>query len=133
MIKKENPRCQLYDAIGKLFYAIAMVDKNVTIYEVEQLKKNVRRYWVSDNGIEEELEIDVANQINMFYACLHQEGKVAQIHFDEFLDYYRKHRKKFPPNIKQLILKTAGGITSSSTSRNKSEQLLLAKLWMLLN
>jgi hypothetical protein len=88
---------------------------------------------LSADEVEDEFGVDVVCQIEIVFDCLQQEWKEAQIYFDEFVDYYRKHSKKFPLKIERLILKTADGIVASSAVKNKSEQMLLAKLWMLLN
>tara|TARA_R110002074_G_scaffold4445_4_gene22007 strand:+ start:464 stop:862 length:399 start_codon:yes stop_codon:yes gene_type:complete len=130
---KGNSKSELYPIIGKLLYSIAIFDKKVEMDQVEQLKKNVRQFWLSEDELDNNVEVDMIDQIEIVFDYLHRQGKESQIYFDEFVDYYRGHSNKFTRKIKQLILKTAHCIARSTAVKNKSKQTLLAKLWILLD
>jgi len=123
---------ELYQNLGKLFYAVAMADKKVVPEEVEKLKEAVRKYWLQVDDIEDEFGTDAAHQIEIVFDWLQNEEKDGEHYFREFTDFYKEHPSKFNDKIKQLILRTAYDIASSFAGRNKSELILLAKLKMLL-
>jgi len=123
---------ELYQNLGKLFYAIAMVDKKVVPKEVEKLKQDVRKYWLDVDDIEDEFGTDAAYQIEIVFDWSLNEEKDGQYYYDEFVDFLKEHPKKINPRIRQLIWRTANDITSSFAENNKSELILLAKLKNLL-
>ncbi|KKL73360.1 hypothetical protein LCGC14_2075700 [marine sediment metagenome] len=130
---KEKIGNELYQNLGKLFYAVAMADKKVVPKEVEKLKEDVRKYWLEVDAIEDEFGSDAAYQIEIVFDWLQNEEEESQFYFDEFVDFYKEHPSRFDPKIKELILKTADDIASSFAGRNKSELILLSKLESLLN
>lgn len=123
---------ELYQNLGKLFYAIAMADKKVVPEEVEKLKDDVRKYWLSVDDIEDEFGTDAAYQIEIVFDWLQEEELESQLYFEEFMDFFKAHPSKFNDRIKELIWVTADDIASSFAGKNKSELIFLAKLKMLL-
>lgn len=123
---------ELYQNLGKLFYAIAMADKKVVPEEVEKLKEDVRKYWLSVDEIEDDFGTDAAYQIEIVFDWLQQEEKESGVYFEEFVDFLKEHPSKFNDQIKQLIWRTADDIAFSFAGKNKSELILLANLKTLL-
>lgn len=123
---------ELYQNLGKLFYAIAMADKKVVQEEVKKLKEDVRKYWLSVDDIEDEFGTDAAFQIEIVFDWLQNEELESQLYFEEFMDFYKAHPLKFNDRIKELIWLTADDIASSFAGKNKSELILLGKLKMVL-
>lgn len=123
---------ELYQNLGKLFYAIAMADKKVVPEEIEKLKDDVRKYWLSVDDIEDEFGTDAAYQIEIVFDWLQEEELESQLYFEEFMDFFKAHPSKFNDRIKELIWVTADDIASSFAGKNKSELIFLAKLKMLL-
>ncbi len=132
MILSNETQNEFYQNLGKLFYAVAMADKKVVPKEIEKLKEDVRKYWLPVDEIEDEFGADAAYQIEIVFDWLQQEEKESQLYFDEFIDFFKEHPSKFNAHIKQLIWRTADGIASSFSGKNKSELILLAKLKLLL-
>lgn len=132
MYPSEKIGNQLYQNLGKLFYAIAMADRKVVPEEVEKLKEDVRKYWLQIDDIEDEFGTDAAYQIEIVFDWLNQEEKDSELFYDEFVDFFKVHHSKFTEPIKQLIWHTADDIAFSFAGKNKSELILLAKLKMLL-
>lgn len=132
MISKEKITNELYQSLGKLFYAIAMADKAVRPVEVVELNENVHTYWLSVDEAEDEYGTDAAHQIAIVFDWLQQEEKESQQYFDEFVAFYNEHSQRFNLKIKQLIWKTACDIALSFRGANKSELILLTKLRLLL-
>ncbi|NNE77165.1 MAG: hypothetical protein HKN31_08840 [Pricia sp.] len=131
MINKKTGN-EMYQNLGKLFYAVAMADKKVVPEEVEKLNEDVRKYWLSVDDIEDEFGSDAAYQIEIVFDWLMDREEESQLYFDEFEDFYREHPSKFNDQIKQLIWRTADDIASSFAGKNKSELIILAKLKELL-
>lgn len=132
MLPSEKISSELYQCLGKLFYAVAMADKKVRLEELEKLKEYVRQKWVLIDDIENEFGIAAAYQIENVFDGLQQEEKDGVIYFQEFTDFFKAHPSKFSIEIKKLIWSTADAIASSFSGKNKSELILLAKLKLLL-
>lgn len=132
MLPSEKIGNEHYQNLGKLFYAIAMADKKVAPKEVEKLKEDVRKFWLSVDDIEDEFGTDAAYQIEIVFDWLQKEEKESQLYFDEFKDFFKAHPSKFNDRVKQLIWRTADDIASSFAGKNKSELILLTKLELLL-
>ncbi|WP_291866432.1 hypothetical protein [Maribacter sp.] len=132
MIHNREIRNAFYQNIGKLFYTIAMADKQVHPNEIKKLKEDVRKYWLSVDEIEDEFGTDAALQIEIVFDWLLLEEKKGQHYYQEFLDFYKEHPVFFTLDIKKIIWKTADDIASSYAGKNKSELIILAKLKQLL-
>ena len=132
MLPNEKIGNEFYQSLGKLFYAVALADKNVRPIEIQRLKEDVQKYWLAVDAIEDEFGADAAYQIEIVFDWLKQEEKNGDTYFQEFVDFYKEHPSRFNTSIKQLIFKTADDIAFSFANKNKSELILLAKLKMLL-
>ncbi|WP_298477061.1 hypothetical protein [uncultured Maribacter sp.] len=132
MVHNPKIRNAFYQNLGKLFYAIAMADKQVNSHEVQKLKEDVRKYWVPLDNTEDAYGTDAAFQIEIVFDWLHLEEKESEYYYKEFLDFYKEHPTFFTPDINKIIWKTADDIASSFSGKNKSELILLAKLKQLL-
>ncbi len=117
-----------YQNLGKLFYAVASVDKKVAPKEIEKLKADVRKYWLPIDTDKDEFGTDAAHQIEIVFDWLLQEEKDSARCFDDFMEFYFDHPHKFSTEIKQLTWQTANGIAASFAGKNKSEVIVLAKL-----
>jgi len=114
MLYSEKKREQFYQNLGKLFYAVAMADKNVRPGEIKKLQDDVRTYWLNLDDQQDEFGTDAA-------------------YFEEFTDFYKEHPEIFTPGTKSLILRTCNDIASSFAGKNKSELIILARLQNLFN
>ena len=122
---------QFYQKLGKLFYAIAAVDKNVREVEYEKLKEIVRSEWLAVDDFLDDFHTDAAYQIEaVFDWLLAQESIDADVWYTDFIEFKNEHKQLFPKHIKALILKTANAIAASFLGKNKSELILLARLEM---
>jgi len=123
---------ELYQNLGKLFYAVAMADKKIVPEEVEKLKEDVRKYWLQVDEIEDDFGTDAAYQIEIVFDWLQKEEKESLTYYEEFVDFFEEHPSKFNAHVNQLIWRTADDIASSFAGKNKSELILLTKLGLLL-
>lgn len=123
---------ELYENLGKLFYAIAMADSRVHAKEVSKLRSFIRKYWLEVDKLEDEFGTDAAFQIESVFDWAMDKGKDSEVCFDEFKEFYKDNSNMFSKFIKVLILDTANAISNSFSGKNKAELVMLGKLELLL-
>jgi len=120
---------QFYQNLGKLFYAIAAIDRNVREEELERLKKIVKKEWLTSNPLEDVDHSNIEAAIINTFKWLRSDNEYdAQTCYNSFLVFKKEHEDIFTADINQLIIKTARAIASSFSGINKNELILLAKL-----
>ena len=120
---------KFYQNLGKLFYAIAAVDKQVRDEEFDKLKELVKKHWLEVDSIEDSYLTDAAFQIEFVFDWLFKEENLnTKSCYNAFLNYKNEQPHLFTDSIKKLILKTAGAIAASFSGVNKSELIILAQL-----
>ncbi len=130
---KTKPKMNLsfYQHLGRLFYAVAFIDKKVRKSEVEKLQEIVKTTWLSlDNEIDE-FEEDVAYQIEIVFNWLEESFFTAEECYNDFESYYKSNKTLFTASIKAIITKTASAIANAYAGINKSELILTGKLSLL--
>lgn len=132
MLNSQKIGNELYQKLGKLFYAIAMVDNDIRPIEVKKLKETVKEKWLDVDEIEDEFGTDAAYQIEIVFDWLQEEEKDGQLYFDEFKEFAEEHKNKINPKISTLIWKTGEAIAAAFAGKNKSELIILAKLKLFL-
>jgi len=123
---------ELYENLGKLFYAMAMVDGSVHTKEWDKVKKIVKEEWLYVDDFTDRYGTDAANQIEIVFDGLMEYNKSSEVCFQEFKEFYTAHPHAFTNEIKSLARRTANAIANAFSGRNKSELILLAKLNFLL-
>lgn len=132
MLYSQKVGIELYENLGKLFYAVAMVDGHVHIKELSALKKIVRESWLYVDNIEDRYHTDASYRIETVFDWLLEYEKESEECFEDFEDFYKDNPKIFSREIKELILHTAHAIADSFSKKNKAELIILAKIDMLL-
>jgi hypothetical protein len=131
MLNSQKFGIELYENLGKLFYAMASVDGNVHTKEIDNLRSYIRKYWLEIDAIEDEYGSDAAFRIeSTFDWCLEYE-KEADESFGQFQEFYKDHIKLFSLSIKNLVLATAHAMANAYAGKNKSELILLSKIELL--
>ncbi|APQ16143.1 hypothetical protein [Maribacter hydrothermalis] len=131
MLNSQKFGIELYENLGKLFYAMASTDGNVHTKEIDKLKSYIRTFWLDIDAIEDEYGSDAAFRIEAtFDWCLEYE-KDADESFKQFQEFYKEHLKLFGSAIKNLVLDTAHAMANSYAGKNKSELILLSKIELL--
>ncbi len=123
---------ELYEHLGKLFYAIAISDGSVHVKEWDKVKEIVKADWLYVDDFTDRYGTDAANQIEIVFDGLMEYGKTGNECFQEFKDFYKDHPHAFSKEIKSLAKKTASAIANSFAGKNKSELIMLSKLELLL-
>ncbi|WP_339840088.1 hypothetical protein [uncultured Maribacter sp.] len=131
MLNSQKFGIELYENLGKLFYAMASVDGSVHTKEVDHLRSYLRSYWLDIDVIEDEYGTDAAFRIETtFDRCLEYEEKANDC-FNYFKDFYLEHVKLFTPDVKRLTIDTANAMANAYAGKNKSELILLSKIEIL--
>lgn len=125
---------KFYQNLGKLFYAIAASDKVVKEEELDKLKETVKKAWLTSNLVQDDVKAEAEHSIINTFKWLNRDNEYdAETCFNSFLNYKKDHEQLFTEELNALILKTANGIASSFSRKNKSELIMLAKLNLELN
>ena len=119
-----------YQKLGKLFYSLSLADGKIQQEEIAELKKIVRKEWVTLEDSIDSFQTDTAYQI-VFDWLIEKKGDSKQLIAD-FKQFQKEHKSLFTKRINELILKTIKAIAASFYRKNKSEQLLMNELDSLL-
>jgi|SaaInl6LU_22_DNA_1037377.scaffolds.fasta_scaffold00169_32 hypothetical protein len=131
MMTKTKMTIQFYRNLGKLFYAIAAIDGNVRLVEIEKLKEFVKEHWLDIDDIEDVFGTDAAYQIEVVFDWLNYDEEIdINACYNDFVVYKNKQSHLFTDEVKKLILKTGSGIAHAFSGINKSELMLMARLDM---
>ncbi|MCK0159243.1 hypothetical protein [Allomuricauda sp. F6463D] len=128
---KKKLRNELYQNLGKLFYAVAMADHSIHIKEMEKLNEVVRNHWLDVDKVEDEYGNDAAFQIISVFDWLLEYEKDNDAIYEEFEKFYYNHKTLFTTAIKNLTMSTSRAIAASFYGNNKSELILLGRLQLL--
>ncbi len=123
---------ELYQNLGKLFYAMANADQRIHKKEIDKLRSFVRKYWLDVDEVEDDYGTDAAFQIESVFDWLLENENDSESCYEDFLEFYNEESRLFSPFIKVLILDTANAIANSFSGKNKAELVMLGKLQLLL-
>lgn len=122
---------KFYQNLGKLFYAIAFIDNNVRVEELNKLKEMVKKEWLITHLIHDNLKLNAEHSIINTFRWLDDDNEYdAETCYSSFLAFKKENESLFTNGINKLILKTARAIAASFSKVNKSELILLARLEM---
>jgi len=125
---------EFYQNLGKLFYAIAVVDNNIRDEELDKLKQSVKKVWLTSHLIDNMTKTDVEDSIINTFRWLQQDNEYdAETCFNSFVSFKKENERLFTNEITSLIIKTAEDIAYSFSGINKGELILLTKLKFELN
>lgn len=119
---------EMYQALGKLFYAMAAADKTVRKEEIEALKKIVKTKLLDFEDSEDEFGTDSAYQIEIVFMWLIENDSEATVCFNEFKAFNKQHKSLFTNELNHVIFETASAIAASFSGKNKSELVMLSEL-----
>ena len=123
---------ELYQNLGKLFYAVASADHRIHKKEIAKLRSFIRKYWLDVDEVEDDYGTDAAFQIESVFDWLLENEKDSESCYEDFLEFYNEESRLFSPFVKDLILDTANAIANSFSGKNKAELVMLGKLQLLI-
>ncbi|MEE3999611.1 hypothetical protein V1T75_04600 [Tenacibaculum sp. FZY0031] len=118
---------EFYKNIANLFYAVSMADKNITIEEKKRIVKRVELNWAtSENKSDSELIYETLRE-------LIKEKVTSEEAYEDFKRYYLTHKEDFTKKVMHDLLAASHEISTSYAGKNKSELIILARLYKLFN
>ncbi len=121
-----------YQQLGKLFYSMTLVDGKIQQEEITELKKIVRKEWITLEDSIDSFQTDTAYQIEIVFDWLIENKWDSKQLIADFKQFQKEHKSLFTKRINELILKTVKAIAVSLYRKNKSEQLIMNELDSLL-
>jgi hypothetical protein len=128
-----NTMISFYQQLGKVFYSVAAVDKNVQEEEVEQLKQVVKKEWLPIEDSLNEFGDDSAYQIEIVFDWLVRNNWDTEDLIPDFKIFRKEHPSLFTAQVNALILKTTNAIATSLSKKNKLELVLVNELSAILH
>lgn len=121
---------ELFENLGKLFYAVAAADRNLHENETLGLKREIEKFWKPKFA---EAPYSMAYYIWHAFELARRSDTTAEQAYEAFVEFFKKSPGEFTEEVKNLILDTANAIARAYADKNKSELILLAKLQLLFN
>lgn len=117
---------QFYSCLAHLYYAVIVVDKRVEVEEKKRIKDLVEKYW--------SIDFDHQNGQDIIFSTLKRlfkEKPKSEEAYSVFCDFFHKNKALFTDKLKRNILDTSDKIAQSFSGRNKSESVLISRLYFL--
>ena len=120
----ESFKREIFAQLGNLFYALA-ADQQVSVMASGELKMLLKRDWLTEQGERSEDHVsEAAHLIGLSIDALQNEKVPAAVAFNNFTEFYAKHREQFSHALRQKIMETSEGIVKVfSTSGQKNAHL----------
>ncbi|MGC1241501.1 MAG: hypothetical protein WA874_07925 [Chryseosolibacter sp.] len=107
----ENFKREIFEKLGNLFYALA-ADQEITTMESGELKMLLRKDWLTEKEHPSEDRVsEAAHLIGLTLDTLQNEKISAGTAYNNFVDFYVRHREQFSYALKSKIRETAEAIT----------------------
>ncbi len=116
-----------FESLADLFYAIAVVDNRVRIAEKKKIKELVENDWTILNNDLDSQQI-IFSRLKELFDNKYDKEKA----FLNFSDFFIRHREDFSQEIKDKIMYTVNKIAVAFAGRNKSESVLISRLYFLM-
>jgi hypothetical protein len=116
----ENFKREIFEGLGSLFYALA-ADQEITIMESAELKMLLQKDWlVEREHVSEDRVSEAAHLIGLAIDTLQSEKTSAETAFNNFVEFYVRHREQFSYALKLKIIETAQGMSNIFPASSKS-------------
>ncbi len=119
---------ELYGQLGKLLYAVADIDRKVSVAEKKRLIELIHERLIPHTEHSDEFGTSVAFYPEFQFSYLETEVADAQASFSDFLDYLEQHHTAIDSSMRTTCLELAREIAKASYGINKEEQDLLDEL-----
>ena len=129
---KDKIIIDLYQVLGKVFYAIAQTDRVIHQQEIDAIKESVRETWLNAENTFDQFGSDSAHQIEIVVDSYFNGNQILTNALDDLKEFIRVHPRLFTPELIKLIMKTAYKTASAFAGRNKAELVFLSQLRNLL-
>ena len=119
---------EFYAELGKLLFAVADIDKVITLKEKEKLLNIVRKDLVPAEMHKDVYGTNTAYYLEMEFEILDDQIADADAAFESFIEYLDTHHTTIDEKMKKTCLHIARVIANAYRGVNKKEHQLLKKL-----
>ncbi len=127
-MKSKNVAINLYAELGKLLYAIADIDRNISEEEKKKLMDIVHQELIPSSNQLDEYGTNVGFYALFEFDFLDEEITDASGAFESFMAYYDTHQDSFDMEMKELVLRIVDELAGTSYGINKKERKLIDQL-----
>lgn len=117
-----------YKELGKLLYAIAAVDNNISAAERKSIGKEITERLLHKERSTDAYGTNKAWDTQFSFDTSEEQGISADEAFDEFLGYVKTYKNQLKEDEVDICLKLADHIADSYHHINKKENKLLSQL-----
>ena len=117
-----------YKELGKLLYAIAAADNNISAAERKSLGKEITERLLHKERSTDRYGTSKAWDTQFSFETSEDQGVTADDAFDEFLGYIKTYKNDLKEDEVDICLKLADHIADSYHHINKKENKLLSQL-----
>ena len=126
MEQKINYTHEFFEKLGHLMYAIAVADGKMVVKEKIEIKKLIEEQEIFGSSEMKPGEIINATLSKLIIDQINKEEA-----FKTFKEYYLSRQEMFSDELKKNLMDMADKIASAYAGRNKSEAVIISKLYFL--
>jgi hypothetical protein len=117
-----------YSEVGKLLYALAKADGNITDEEIKTIHKLVLDDLVPLEDSTDEFGTDSAFYVEMEFDYLNESLYDPDVALDSFLGYVEEHYTAFDDKLKRAVYRVAETLNNSFHETNIKDHRIILKL-----
>ena len=117
-----------YRELGRLLYAIAAADGQISDQEVAALKRLVKEELVAQEASTDHFGTDQAYITEFEFEVLAERGATSEEAFDSFIIYMARHRTDLDEGRRELIYRAADTVSRAFHGVGKKEMPFLSEL-----
>lgn len=119
---------EFYSELGKLLYAIADVDKVITMEEKKELQKIVKKELAPFENHVDEFGTDAAYYSEIEFDYNDEQIIDVESALNSFIDFVEDHHTAFDEKMKQVCLHIVNEIAAAYHGSNRKEKALIKTL-----
>jgi hypothetical protein len=118
---------RFYSEIGKLLYAISVIDHKIELKERQRLRELIREA-LKKNLVKDQFGTPVANYIEIEFEFLEEQIYDPEDALQSFLDYIEEHYSAITKKDIEMVRKMVWEIADSFRGINIAEQTVIEKM-----
>lgn len=119
---------EFYAEVGKLFYALAKVNGDISEEERKELHRLILDKLVPLEDSTDEFGTDCGMYAEMEFEVLLEQGVKPKVAFNSFIDYVDNHFTAMNPKMKNAVIEISEALISKFHQRSIKDLHLLNKL-----
>lgn len=117
-----------YAEVGKLLYALAKADGNITQEEIKEIHQMVIKDLVPLETSTDEFGTDSAFYVEMEFDFLNENFVEPDQAFNSFVDYVDEHYTAFDNKLKEAVFNVANTLTQRFHETNIQDHYMIERL-----